>query len=617
MPTISQLPAIAQVTSADQIPISQGGSACCVDVGTLLAGTQPAIMMPTGSLFGRTSLGPGGPDPVTVGTGLSLNAATLIATGSDHATFAQESALTLTDQAVVSSTGSPKLLPLPLLRGLFSAGSNIAIDQNGTISVADIGAVSGSPSNYSITSLSTVGTIAASDLVAISQSGDDHTISYANFIDGQTIDEVQTAAPAADTDAFLVAQNGSIMARQTLAAMWDWLNSKLSGYLLPTRELTANTTLSAEAHNGCLLICSQPITVSPAPAAMGSGFSCTLINVSNGNVTLGNGITTSSGNASLPVGEAASLSCATYSGGTLVYAWTGGATTSLPLPAQVTGLAVEATTSSSITLSWIALSPAPINYTAQFRVSGTTGWSNASPVITPSCTVAGLLTDTSYDFVVFAANATGVSTSSVLITAATTGGLNPPGVVNGLVASNPTSTTVSLTWSPPTSGGAVGSYTVRYRESGTSSWSVAVSGLTAAAYTMTDLLSATGYDFEVVAVNVAGAGPASTIATASTIAASNSVTSIAWNIVPSGSYSHGVGAIGVNAQNLPSNAPVQFGFATSLTVPPTTWTAGTYVNTNLWGAYVNTPSATGTYYAWAEGTDGSNPTVYPTSFSVA
>jgi hypothetical protein len=41
-----------------------------------------------------------------------------------------------------------------------------------------------------------------------------------------------------------------------------------------------------------------------------------------------------------------------------------------------------------------------------------------------------------------------------------------------------------------------------------------------------------------------------------------------------------------------------------------------YVNTNLWGAYVPTPSVAGTYYAWAEGTNGSSPTVYPTAFSV-
>jgi hypothetical protein len=41
-----------------------------------------------------------------------------------------------------------------------------------------------------------------------------------------------------------------------------------------------------------------------------------------------------------------------------------------------------------------------------------------------------------------------------------------------------------------------------------------------------------------------------------------------------------------------------------------------YVNTDLWGAYVNTPSSPGVWYAWAEGTDGSAATAYPAGFSV-
>jgi len=519
MPTISQLPPAAQVTAADQIPISQGGSACSVSVGTLLASTQPAIMIPTGSLFGRTSLGAGGPDPVDVGTGLALNAGTLVATGADHAIFAQEATLTLTDQAVVNSAGTPRLLPLSLLRGLFSAGANISIDQNGTVSASAAGPAPGGSSGYSITALPTVGTIDANDLVAISQSGTDHTISYANFIDGQTIDEVQAAAPASDTDEFLVAQNGNVMARQTLAAMWSWLNAKLSAYQLPTLELTTDTILNAAAHNGRLLVCSQPITVTPALAAMGNGFVCTLINMSSGSVTLGSGIITSAGNSNLTPGQATMLSCLTYSGGTIVYGWTGTATTSLALPLQVIGLTIGAVTSSSVALSWTALTPSPLNYTVQFRASGTTAWSDASPVTGSAATISGLQSATSYDFAVFA-------------------------------------------------------------------------------------------------VNVAGAGPASAIATTSTVAAAISVTSVTWNMVPSGSYSHGTGAIGVNAQITPSNAPVQFGFSNSPTVPSSNWTLGTYVNTNLWGAYVNTPAVAGTYYAWVEGTDGSTPTVYPTSFAV-
>ena len=42
----------------------------------------------------------------------------------------------------------------------------------------------------------------------------------------------------------------------------------------------------------------------------------------------------------------------------------------------------------------------------------------------------------------------------------------------------------------------------------------------------------------------------------------------------------------------------------------------TYVNSDLWGAYVSTPASAGSWYAWVEGTDGSKPTVYPTPFIV-
>lgn len=325
MPTISQLPATSQVTAADQLPISQGGSACSVSVGTLLADTQPAILAATGTLLGRTSLGAGGPEPVEVGIGLLLNTNTLVATGADHANYPTQGTLTLSDEAVLNSEGNPKLLQLSLLRGLFSPGSNILIDQYGTIS-ATTDITSSGTSGFSITGLPTVTTISAGDLVGISQSGSDHTITYGNLIDGQTIDQAQTAAVASDTDTFLVAQGGNVLVCQTLSAIWTWLSSQLPTYRLPTVELTTNTTLNAVVHNGRILICSQPIVVTPAPSAMGSGFACCLINTSVGNVTWGSGITTSSGNSTLASGQAATITCVSYSGGTLVYAWTSAST---------------------------------------------------------------------------------------------------------------------------------------------------------------------------------------------------------------------------------------------------------------------------------------------------
>ncbi len=616
MPTISQLPAVSQVTAADEIPISQSGAACSVSVGTLLAGTQPAIMAATGNLLGRTSLGPGGPESIEVGIGLLLSSETLLATGADHASFPVQGTLTVTDDAVLNSSGNPKRLQLSALRGLFSAGSNVSIDQYGTISASLAGVASGTTSAYSITSLPTVTAISETDLVAISQGGSDHTVAYTNFINGQTIDQVEAAAPASGTDMLLVAQEGNLLARQTLAAVWDWLSSELASYQPPTLELTIDTTLSAAAHNGRVLICSSPITVTPAATNMGNGFACDLLNVSADNVILAAGFTTSTGTSVLGPGQIANLTCVTYSGGTLVYAWLSASPSSSGAPGQVNDVTASSLTADSITLAWATSVPPPTSYTVQYRISGTAGWSTAPSVTAPGSIVTNLLSATSYDFVVSATNSAGVGVPSAIVTASTSAGISAPGQVTSLVTSNPTASGMSLTWSAPASGGTASSYTVEYRISGTTTWSMGASGLTMAAFTVTGLASNTSYDFEVLAVNTAGVGPASAVQSATTTSSGMSVTSITWNVTPSGTYAHSNGAIGINAQVSPSNAPVQFGFSTSPTVPPTSWTLGSYVNTNLWGAYVNTPAIVGTWYAWAEGTNGSLPTVYASGFLV-
>jgi hypothetical protein len=41
-----------------------------------------------------------------------------------------------------------------------------------------------------------------------------------------------------------------------------------------------------------------------------------------------------------------------------------------------------------------------------------------------------------------------------------------------------------------------------------------------------------------------------------------------------------------------------------------------YVNSDLWGQYVPTPAIAGTWYGWAEGTDGSSPIAYAAPFTV-
>ena len=234
-----------------------------------------------------------------------------------HADFPGQDTLTLSDEVVLSSDGNPKLLQLSRLRGLFSPGSDISIDQYGTISVVPVSNSVAGTSEYSITNLPTVVTISSGDLVAISQAGSDHTIPYADLIDGLTIDQAQTAAVATGTDTFLVAQGGNVMLRQSLAALWIWLSSQLPSYAFPTIELTTSVALTAGKHNGRILVCSQPIMITLSSADMGNGFFCNLINVSEGVITLSGEITSSLGSSGIIPGQAASLTCLSYSGGTL------------------------------------------------------------------------------------------------------------------------------------------------------------------------------------------------------------------------------------------------------------------------------------------------------------
>jgi hypothetical protein len=218
MPTIGQLPSLSAVDAADEVPISHGGATQSISIGTLLSGMQPAILAPTGCLLGRESLGPGGPEPINVGVGLDLQSSVLIANGADHAGFPSQPVLNPSDQAVVSSDGAPTLLELSLLRGLFAAGSNIAINSSGTISATastTTSADGGTP--YNIASLPVATTISAGDLIGISQSGTADAITYQHLLNGLTINEAQPAVAASDSDTTWVAQGSETMVCQTFS----------------------------------------------------------------------------------------------------------------------------------------------------------------------------------------------------------------------------------------------------------------------------------------------------------------------------------------------------------------------------------------------------------------
>lgn len=72
MPTIDELEAVVVAADDDSLPVSQNGIARRVSRSQLLAGTQMALSLIPG-LLGRTSAGLGSPEPIAVGSGLSLS----------------------------------------------------------------------------------------------------------------------------------------------------------------------------------------------------------------------------------------------------------------------------------------------------------------------------------------------------------------------------------------------------------------------------------------------------------------------------------------------------------------------------------------------------------------
>jgi len=97
-------------------------------------------------------------------------------------------------------------------------------------------------------------------------------------------------------------------------------------------------------------------------------------------------------------------------------------------------------------------------------------------------------------------------------------------------------------------------------------------------------------------------------------------TTLSFQAAPTGPYTTGQTSIGVNAILSPGSttASIEFGWSSSATTAPTSWTAGVYVNSQgngdaLYGAYLTAPATAGTYYGWVSTADG---TVHAVSSAV-
>ncbi len=413
MTTIAQLPSAVSVGASDLLPLSQAGLLYSVSVSQLTANLQPIIEMPTGALLGRNSTGAGGPEAVTVSTGLGLSAGALVATGADHAGYPVQAVMALSDDLVISAGGAPGLLPVTALRGLFTAGPGVAIT-DGLISVTvsslagpagiqgpagpagPVGAAGPSgPAGAGLAAPAagnSASSVGASDYVALWQNGAVAWMPYGQFLGGQTIDELPAAGPAADGDEMLVAQGGNNLSVQSFGAIWTYLQGKLPSVQAGVVELTANTVLDSTQHNNRLLVASAPITLSANFANMGAGFSCTLINLAAGPLQMGTGISSGSGSSILPPGAATALLGLSYSGGSLV--WWSGVVPNAPTITVGTISAPALNTAFVISGGIFNDAPTALDYSID---GGTTWIAAVSPVITVnaySFTVPGLTAGT-------------------------------------------------------------------------------------------------------------------------------------------------------------------------------------------------------------------------------
>ncbi len=202
------------------------------------------------------------------------------------------------------------------------------------------------------------------------------------------------------------------------------------------------------------------------------------------------------------------------------------------VPAAPTGFAATAASSSSISLTWTAVTP-PSNCSIGFYniySSATSGFtpstSNeiASGITSASYSVTGLADLTTYYFIVEAVDADGTSGASAQVTATTP--VTPPcttlpSAPTGLSATATSSSVIGLTWTaePPPANCTISSYSV-YRSATNGftpgSGNLVVSGVTTASYSNTGLTSETTYYYVVEALDADGTSAASAQASATT-----------------------------------------------------------------------------------------------------
>jgi hypothetical protein len=185
---------------------------------------------------------------------------------------------------------------------------------------------------------------------------------------------------------------------------------------------------------------------------------------------------------------------------------------------QVTNLSFLSNTTSSITVRWDppAILSSPVSgYQVFYRIAGTSSWTSGGTPTGAPHEITGLSIGTSYDVMVKAVTAAGVSQFAdkyQAIIPASTQSVTVPTEPTAVSASTPVPSdgTISLSWSAPSfnGGSAVTDYVIQQSTNGGASWSTVTDAVTAATTaTLSGFANGTSYTFRVAAVNVAGTGP--------------------------------------------------------------------------------------------------------------
>ena len=142
------------------------------------------------------------------------------------------------------------------------------------------------------------------------------------------------------------------------------------------------------------------------------------------------------------------------------------------------------------------------SYTVTSSPGGITATGATSPINVP-----GLTNGTSYTFTVTATNSVGTGPASAASNAAVPVAVNPPGAPTNVAASIASSTSATISFTPPASDGGsiITSYGVTSSPGG-----ITASGVSSP-ITVTGLTTGTSYTFSVTATNAGGTGPASTV----------------------------------------------------------------------------------------------------------